>query len=87
MVTNGLLGIDSVPSQREDPSAQAAATFIDGSDPLFSMYNEMTAEHDRKAAENWRSDADSVDKVLRALSRSNGLKDLWTFRLDYGLVD
>ncbi|KAF8257728.1 hypothetical protein EI94DRAFT_1628035, partial [Lactarius quietus] len=24
------------------------------------MYNETTAEHDRKVAENWRSDADSV---------------------------
>ncbi len=58
------LGIDSdldnVPSQTVNPPAQAAAALIDGSDPLFSMYNEMTVEHDRKVAENWRSDADSA---------------------------
>ncbi|KAI9465056.1 hypothetical protein BJY52DRAFT_761636 [Lactarius psammicola] len=47
-------------SETVDPPAQAAATFIDGSDLLFSMYNKMTAEQDRKAAKNWRSDADSA---------------------------
>ncbi|KAH9038194.1 hypothetical protein EDB85DRAFT_526502 [Lactarius pseudohatsudake] len=50
----------SVPSRTVDPPAQAAATFVDGSNLLFSMYNETTAEHDRKVAENWRSDADSA---------------------------
>ncbi|KAI9443500.1 hypothetical protein H4582DRAFT_1200155 [Lactarius indigo] len=54
------LNTDSIRSRIVDPSAQAAATVIDGSNPLFSMYNEMTAEHDRKMAENWRSDADSA---------------------------
>ncbi|KAN0127591.1 hypothetical protein V8E53_014569, partial [Lactarius tabidus] len=52
--------LDSVPSQTADPSSQATATFIDGSGPLFSMYNETAAEDDRKVAENWRSDADSA---------------------------
>ena len=69
LFTNGLLGTDSdpdgIPSQRVDPPAQAAATFIDGSDQLFSMYNKMTAEHDRKVAENWRSDADSAVIAVR----------------------
>ncbi len=63
------VGIDSDPdgvsSQTVDPSAQAAAAFIDGSNLLFSMYNETTAEHDRKVAENWRSDADSAVIVVR----------------------
>ncbi|KAF8262562.1 hypothetical protein EI94DRAFT_1788939 [Lactarius quietus] len=60
---------DPVASQAVDPPTQAAATFIDGSDPLFSMYNETTAEHDREVAENWRSDADSTIIV----SLQNGL--------------
>src|SRR6266702_1665200 len=60
------LGIDSDPaSQTVDPPIQAVPTFIDGSDLLFSMYNKTTAEHDRKAAENWRSDADSAVFVVR----------------------
>jgi hypothetical protein len=52
--------LDSVPSQTADPPSQATVTFIDGSGPLFSMYNETAAEDDRKVAENWRSDADSA---------------------------
>ncbi|KAH9168446.1 hypothetical protein EDB89DRAFT_1583042 [Lactarius sanguifluus] len=51
---------DSIHPRTEDPPAQAAATFVDGSNLLFSMYNETTAEHDRKVVENWRSDADSA---------------------------
>lgn len=57
--------LESVLSQTAHPSAQAAATFIDGSDPLFSIYNEKAAEHDRKVAENWRSDADSAVVAVR----------------------
>ncbi|KAI9429754.1 hypothetical protein H4582DRAFT_2024813 [Lactarius indigo] len=51
---------DNLPSPTVDPPAQviSAATLIDESDPLFSMYNEVRGEHDRKLAENWRSDAD-----------------------------
>ncbi|KAH9011652.1 hypothetical protein EDB85DRAFT_1101812 [Lactarius pseudohatsudake] len=51
---------DGVSSQTVESSAQVAATIMDGSNPLFSMYNETTAEHDRKMAENWRSDADNA---------------------------
>ena len=57
--------LDSVPSWTVDPPAQAAVTFVDGSDPLFSIYNEISAEHDRKVAENWRSDADSAIIAVR----------------------
>ncbi|KAI9443502.1 hypothetical protein H4582DRAFT_2197701 [Lactarius indigo] len=58
-------GIDSdsdhiVPSQTVDPPAQTAATFIDGSNLLFSMYNEVTVGHDWRVVENWNSDADSA---------------------------
>lgn len=36
------------------------ADFTDGSDALFSMYNEMAAERDQKLAENWREDANAI---------------------------
>jgi hypothetical protein len=39
---------------------------IDGSDQLFSMYNEATAKHDWKVARNWESDADSAVMVVRS---------------------
>ena len=57
------LGVDS-DDDSDDSSQRAAATVIDSSDPLFSMYNE-TAGHDLKMAENWRSDADSAVIVVR----------------------
>ena len=34
--------------------------FTDGSDALFSMYNEIAAERDQKLAENWREDANAI---------------------------
>ena len=45
--------------------SQAEATIVDGSNQLFTMYNEATARHDRKVAENWESDADSAIIVVR----------------------
>ncbi len=38
---------------------------MDGSDPLFSLYNEMTETHDQKVVENWKSDADSAVITVR----------------------
>ena len=34
--------------------------FTDGSDALFSMYNEKADARDRKLAENWREDANAI---------------------------
>ena len=34
--------------------------FTDGSDALFSMYNEISARRDQKLAENWREDANAI---------------------------
>ena len=66
LFTNGIdSDPDNVRSQTVDRPAQAAATFIDGSDPLFSMYDKMAAKRDRKVAENWRSDADNAVVVVR----------------------
>ncbi|KAI9458191.1 hypothetical protein BJY52DRAFT_1186997 [Lactarius psammicola] len=53
------LGRD-VTSQPIDPPSQAEATIIDASNQLFSMYNEATAEHDRRVAKRWERDADSA---------------------------
>ncbi|KAH8989061.1 hypothetical protein EDB92DRAFT_1947613 [Lactarius akahatsu] len=33
---------------------------IDGSAPLFSMYNERAKEHDEKMAESWKGDAEGI---------------------------
>ena len=42
------------------PSQAIMTDFTDGSDALFSMYNEMAADRDRKLAENWREDANAI---------------------------
>jgi len=48
----------------QDPS-QAESSFTDGSDVLFSLYNEKAAEYDQKLAENWREDAQGVMLLVR----------------------
>ena len=54
-----------VPSLSLDTPSQAEATITDGSNQLFSLYNEAAATHDRKVAERWESDADSAVLVVR----------------------
>ena len=34
--------------------------FTDGSDPIYTMYNETAGEEDRKMAESWKADADRI---------------------------
>jgi hypothetical protein len=46
--------------QNLNSPSQAMTDFTDGSDALFSMYNEMAADRDRKLAENWREDANAT---------------------------
>jgi len=48
----------------QDPS-QAENSFNDGSDVLFSLYNEKGAELDQKLAENWREDAQGIMLLVR----------------------
>ena len=48
----------------QDPS-QAENSFNDGSDVLFSLYNDKAAEYDQKLAENWREDAQSIMLLVR----------------------
>jgi hypothetical protein len=67
LFTKGLdidLGGDD-PSLPLDLPSQAEATVIDGSNQLFSMYNEAEARHDRERAERWETDADSAVIVVR----------------------
>ncbi|KAH9026461.1 hypothetical protein EDB84DRAFT_1563722 [Lactarius hengduanensis] len=55
-------------TQDLNPSSRAMSDFADGSDALFSMYNEMAAERDRKLAENWREDANGIMLLSGLLS-------------------
>jgi hypothetical protein len=48
----------------QDPS-QAESSFNDGSDVLFSLYNDKAAEYDQKLAENWREDAQGIMILVR----------------------
>ena len=49
-----------LPTQSLNSPSQAMSDFADGSDALFSMYNEMAAGRDQKLAENWREDANAI---------------------------
>ncbi|KAH9055577.1 hypothetical protein EDB87DRAFT_1761944 [Lactarius vividus] len=55
-------------TQDLNPSSRAMSDFADGSDALFSMYDEMAAERDRKLAENWREDANDIILLSGLLS-------------------
>ncbi|KAH9023434.1 hypothetical protein EDB85DRAFT_2151125 [Lactarius pseudohatsudake] len=55
-------------TQDLNPPSRAMSDFADGSDALFSMYNEMAAERDRKLAENWREDANGIMLLSGLLS-------------------
>ena len=48
----------------QDP-LQAEGSFADGSDVLFSLYNEKAEEYDQKLAENWRVDAQGIMLLVR----------------------
>ena len=49
----------------QDPS-QVESGFTDGSDVLFSLYNEKAAEYDQKLVENWREDAQGIMLLVRS---------------------
>ena len=50
----------------QDPSL-AESSFTDGSDMLFSLYNEKAAEYDQKLVENWREDAQGIMLLVRSV--------------------
>ena len=67
-------------------------TFVDDSEPIFSMYLEMAEEEDKKLAERWQANADGIlifvglspsNKVLHINSR---IKD-WFILSCCGVVD
>ena len=76
------LGVSSDP-QGQIPSTdipklpQAEVNYDDGSETLFSLYNEKTLEFDSKHIENWREDANSlvilVSHPLRFIKHISGL--------------
>jgi len=40
--------------------SKGESNFTDGSDPLFTIYNEMAEEEDKKMAESWKADTDRI---------------------------
>ncbi len=65
LVTCECLGASSdsqgqIPPTHNRNLSQAETNFNDGSDTLFSMYNEKKLEFDSKFIQNWREDANSV---------------------------
>lgn len=48
------------PQSARNQMSQAESNFSDGSGHLFTMYNEMAEEEDKKMAESWKADADGI---------------------------
>ncbi|KAN0140620.1 hypothetical protein V8E53_001829 [Lactarius tabidus] len=48
------------PQSARYQASQGQSDFVDGSGPIFSMYLEMAEEEDKKMAERWKADADSI---------------------------
>ncbi|KAH9178559.1 hypothetical protein EDB89DRAFT_1927157 [Lactarius sanguifluus] len=48
------------PQSAQNQTSQEDSNFADGSDHLFTMYNEMSAEEDGKTVERWKGDADGI---------------------------
>ncbi|KAI9447478.1 hypothetical protein H4582DRAFT_5952 [Lactarius indigo] len=56
-------GTSTSPGRRLCPQFQMSegeSSFTDGSDPLFTMYNEMAGEEDERTAESWKADTDRI---------------------------
>ncbi|KAI9448608.1 hypothetical protein BJY52DRAFT_1311730, partial [Lactarius psammicola] len=51
-------------------SSQAKTDFLDGSDTLFSMYNEKACEFDSKLIRDWKEDADGLILLSGLVSAS-----------------
>ncbi|KAI9436615.1 hypothetical protein H4582DRAFT_1962123 [Lactarius indigo] len=51
---------DQSPPTQKCGSSRPESNFDDGSDTLFSMYNEKALEFDSKLIQNWREDANNV---------------------------
>ncbi|KAH9983039.1 hypothetical protein BJV74DRAFT_54068 [Russula compacta] len=53
-------GSDYPPQPWQGQPSQGPSSAVDGSEPLFSMYVDMTAEYDNKMAKSWKGDADGI---------------------------
>jgi hypothetical protein len=53
------------PQSARNQGSQGESNFLDGSGPIFSMYLEMAEEEDKKMAESWKADADSILVFVR----------------------
>jgi hypothetical protein len=53
------------PLSAPNQESKGQSDFIDGSGPIFSMYLEMAEEEDKKMAESWKADAESILVFVR----------------------
>lgn len=44
----------------QNQTSQGESDIADSSDPLFTMYNKMAEEEDKKMAKSWKADADGI---------------------------
>jgi hypothetical protein len=54
------LGGPSILQSAQNQTSQGESGIADSSDPLFSMYNKMAEEEDKKMAKSWKADADGI---------------------------
>ncbi|KAF8272065.1 hypothetical protein EI94DRAFT_1718917 [Lactarius quietus] len=55
------IGNDRYPSQlAQNQTSHVESSFVDDSEPIFSMYLEMAEEEDKKLAEKWQANADGI---------------------------
>ena len=57
-----------LPIQDLEPPSQAESSFLDGSDMLFSLYNEKAADHVQNLAKIGREDAQGIMFLVRHAS-------------------
>ncbi|KAI9433329.1 hypothetical protein H4582DRAFT_1003036 [Lactarius indigo] len=54
------IGVRDPPQSAQHQTLHGESNFSDGSGHLFTMYNEMAEEEDKKMAESWKADADGI---------------------------
>jgi hypothetical protein len=71
------------PLSAPNQESKGQSDFIDGSGPIFSMYLEMAEEEDKKMAESWKADAESILVFVRIYLYPRALHGFIIRRLVY----
>ncbi|KAH9024615.1 hypothetical protein EDB85DRAFT_268238 [Lactarius pseudohatsudake] len=68
-VSNEVANVDQIPP-KQDRNSLEKTYFLDGSDTLFSLYNEKAREFDLRLIQNWREDAKGLILLSGLVSAS-----------------